>query len=339
MNLFYLFKDVSYEDKFTLIEADSGLLKTLENIFIGDKGYVINGNFYCKDKIIDLNFIKSITLGGNKMTRRVGSYINPISNEEDWIEPHMVKKIVLQSDFIKTTDNLASKTVNYVLDNDEKNKTITIESYVLIDNEKISSGKLNIDELVFADAIKDIIYNSRGFQNDKFIKDMKLQSYKMLLRQMRRKNIALHNDMFSGIGFITSNNKRYLSIESVKSEYIKENEVSNYRLNLEYCVGLASLRNLKEATIEFIDEDKKIIFTDLTVEESTEASLKFYTVLAKNMTIENYEEEPIEIKNYDFNSLSNEVILNDFMKNRMSLLHSEDNDKEEEIVSFLTDFM
>jgi hypothetical protein len=304
------------------------------NILVGTKGHVEKGFFVpqdnrnCKVKT-NAGVIKiKVTEEDNNMGKRVGNYTNPQTGEEDWLEPDSVGMIVLQSKIITKVGEVNQSSIDFKLSASADENNILLTAEYSTNGQKYISKPAETPSETFADVLKDYIYADKTLDDSQLIKDMKDKACQDLSQRLMDNNILIGGMQFAGIGFVTADGDKMLTIESIDFDYTVQNNSGVRTAKLNNCVGTASLTNLENPQVVLYTGSYKIELIGIEVKQAEEGRLKDYVLSIQDIKITSDSSMP-EHKVYESMNLNNEDFVDSFIEERKKLLPSVNNEDDD----------
>lgn len=253
------------------------------------------------------------------MGKRIGSYINPVTGEEDWFEPDTINMIILQPRMVTKVGDTNQSSIEFKLDSINNDDTIVLTAEYESNDKKYVSTQIETPSETFADELKDIIYADKSLDESDLIISMKDKACEDLTRRLMDNGILTGGMKFTGFGFVYADNDKVLTIESIDFDYRVSNGRGIYTAEIHDCVGQASLNNLENPIIKLWNGTHSIEVVNPKVEEALEGRLKDYRITMSDIVIKSDFEMP-EHKVFENPNFSNENFMDEFITERKSLL-------------------
>jgi hypothetical protein len=201
---------------------------------------------------------KPISEEDNAMGKRVGSYINPTTGEEDWLEPETISMVVLQPKMITKVGEVNQSAIDFKLGATKDEENITLIAEYTSNGSKYSSEPVLIPSESFADEFKDVIYSDKSLDEADIVKTAKETACQDLTKKLMDNSILMGGMNFAGFGFVTVDNDKTLTLESIEFDYKIEGNKGVCSATIRNCVGQASLQNLEHPVIKLWNGTHKI---------------------------------------------------------------------------------
>jgi hypothetical protein len=267
------------------------------------------------------------------MEKRVGSFINPKTGEEDWIDIMLANSIVLLSDTVTKVGDTSQSRVTYHFDYDAKADKLFFTAKIKLDGNDYSSDKIEYGQEALANIFKDSSYMEKPLDEMDAIKELKVVGCQNLTNVLLRHNIIIGGASFTGLGFVYVENDKMLSIESIDLRYsVDNNSKPSYEATLKNCVGQAPLDSLINPEIRFYTGEKVLRISDIKVASSVDGMVKSFVVTMPGIELSS-SNEMLEHKTFDASNFTDEEYLREFVIDRSSLLYNPDDDNNSESMS------
>lgn len=300
--------------------------------------------------------------------RKVGNFVCPEDNEEDWLEPDTVKDVILEPIIARAfrnkqtdADDSATWTISFFLDNIDSEEVITMYAETIFDGITISSDIVKEDELVFANDIAQNIYQDKDLEETNTIVRMKVQSFESLSKKILAEYgmlLLLEDFPIRGIGFINHKGKRIASFETLEittnEEHVKDDSAAKTVLQIKEGITFSNLEEI-ETELEFLfylipDGEGKgyaLFIPSFKVCHGTVGALKSFILSAETKNIEFFAtdlpdninevllKEPVDLTKLD------EEQTDEFITSRKELMgvFDEQEDEEDYIDSHFKDIL
>lgn len=325
MNLSYSYhydynNDVLSSKSFTVTRIPKQIKTNILNL----EGFIFNGFFHSGKYSVNMDYISDIsenTKEENKLSRKVGNFINPKTGENDWLEPDTIHLVLLQPTMVTKVGNVSQSPIEFKLGNIDENRTITLKA-IYKDNDSIyQSEVIEMDEELFANEFSEKVYNSEQVDECNIVINAKSEAIKDLTKQLMENNILIGGMELDGLGFVMIDDDKLMTIEELSFYYNVQGTNAIKTINIKDVVGQASLPNLLEPIIKFYTDEFLVTISGIEVTESLEGALKSYTATIEEIKVEKISNS--SLPNYtDYGKIhaDNEELLNSFIKDRRSLL-------------------
>jgi hypothetical protein len=253
------------------------------------------------------------------MGKRVGSFINPTTGEEDWLEPETISMVVLQPKMITKVGEVNQSAIDFKLDSTKDEENITLVAEYSSNGTKYSSAPVLMPAETFAEEFKDIIYSDQSLDEADIVKTAKETACQDLTRKLMDNNILMGGMNFAGFGFVTVDKDKVLTLESVEFDYKIEGDKGICSATIRNCVGQASLQNLENPEIKLWNGTYKIELVKPVVTEAIEGRTKDYVLKIDSISLDPDTSMPAHAT-YEKPDFKNEDFLDKFINERKSLL-------------------
>lgn len=253
------------------------------------------------------------------MGKRVGSFINPATGEEDWLEPDTISMVVLQPKMITKVGEVNQSAIDFKLDCTKDEENITLVAEYSSNGKKYSSEPVLMPAETFAEEFKDIIYSDKSLDEADIIKNAKEAACQDLTMKLMDNSILMGGMNFSGFGFVTVDGDKVLTLESIEFEYRVEGDKGIHSATVKGCVGQASLQNLENPEIKLWNGTYRIELARPVVTEAREGRLKDYVLKIDDIILVPDTSMPAHAT-YEKPNFNNEDFLDKFISERKSLL-------------------
>lgn len=267
----------------------------------------------------EILFYFKITKEDNDMGKRVGSFINPATGEEDWLEPETISMVVLQPKMITKVGEVNQSAIDFKLDATKDEENIMLIAEYSSNGARHSSAPVLMPAETFADKFKDIIYSDKSLDESDIVKAAKETACQDLTRKLLDNNVLMGGMSFAGFGFVTVDNDKVLTIESIDFDYRIENEKGVCSATIRGCVGQASLQNLENPVIKLWNNTHRVELVKPVVTEAIEGRTKDYVLKIDSISVTPDTSMP-EHATYEKPDFKNEDFLDKFISERKSLL-------------------
>lgn len=255
----------------------------------------------------------------NDMGKRVGSFINPATGEEDWLEPDTINMVVLQPKMITKVGEVNQSAIDFKLDSTKDEDNIILVAEYSSNGKKFSSEPVMMPAGTFANEFADIIYTDKSLDEAEIIKNAKDTACQDLTKKLMDNSILMGGMNFAGFGFITVDNDKVLTLESIEFDYRVEGDKGVCSATIKGCVGQASLQNLENPEIKLWNGTHRIELVKPVVTEAIEGRIKDYVLKIDNISL-NPDKTMPEHATYEKPDFKNEDFLDKFISERKSLL-------------------
>lgn len=260
------------------------------------------------------------------MGRKVGSFTNPNTGEEDWLEVNTVKILKLSPVSItrfKDEENFRSL-VEFELGNIDVLKVITLTATYDCNGKIYKSEAQHIDELEFAEKLANAVYADEVIDTSDFISKLKEEALNDLKAKLLMDGILVDQVDLKGAGYVISQDKKILTIDELKINIESPNSAE---VELKNCVGPALLSNLAETEIVFYSLGYKFKIMNFEIENEEDGKLKNFVLSTSDIDFEEVEEQE-SFKAYDLSDLDNDEIVDQFVIDRQEKLDNIYDDTE-----------
>lgn len=241
--------------------------------------------------------------------KRVGSYINPITGEEDWVEPETIPNILLIPQRVTRVGDTFETPIDFKMSYIESEEVINFyaEYNIGARTYRSNSHSINVEEI--ANEIALIVYANKTLDDSDLIKEAKRITMQNLTEKLFNENIVLSDFEVKGLGFIYLQNQKAMLFETAGLKADGKDKV----LVIKDCIGSVSLENLDNPRIIFNTGNHEIEFMFNSVRTSQEGRIKTYEVNISDLIVKPKMEiiKLKEIKDED-----------ELIKDRMQLLDS-----------------
>lgn len=250
------------------------------------------------------------------MGRRVGSFVDPITGEDNWLDVSTVKNIKVAPITARCfgSQNNLNPLIEFKLDNVDMLKVITLVAEYDCGEKVYRSDVQQVDELVFGENLAQVVYDEQTIDSADFMKEMKNDAIEDLKGRLLSDGIFMDDIELSGAGFVYSKNLKVMTIDKIKI-VINDNNTAN--VSLINCVGNVSLSNLIEPEIYFNCSGIMKLKFDFEILEENEGSVKSYLLRVDH--IETMDEDGTSFKPINLNTERDESI-EEFIMNRKEML-------------------
>lgn len=254
------------------------------------------------------------------MARRIGNYINPETQEQDWIEPETIndnikfvpKRVTRIGEAFDT--NIEFK-ISYV----DPEPHVRFWAEYTTELRTFTSDVIEIDLEVFGEELAMIVYAGKSLDEAKLFIDAKERALNDLTFKLFDQNIILGDVEAQGIGFVIVNDLKVMTIDALSLHYDASAE-NPYQATLKDCVGLVSLRNVEgDKHIVFHNGTHTLSLTNPRVIDGQEGMTSTYNVSVNDINVVTDATEIVAIPERPSDE-------EQFIESRISMLDSLTND-------------
>lgn len=257
----------------------------------------------------------------NEMSKKVGSFTNPNTGEEDWLEPSTISIVIVQPKMVTRVGETNQSAIDFKLDCTTDEEHITLVAEYTVSGVKYSSAPVLMPVEEFAIDFANLIYADRALDEADLIKEAKDQASQDLTRRLLDNNILMGGMQFSGFGFVNVGGDKVMSIDIVEFEYAIQSGQPVKSAMIRNCVSQASLLNLENPQIEFFTGTHKVVLVNPVVKQegTLEGRIKTYALSIDDIVVTVDASMP-DHKVYEACDFDNESFLDAFVEERKSLL-------------------
>lgn len=259
------------------------------------------------------------------MGRQVGSFTIPGTTQEAWVEMDNLKKLPLIPDQVTRFKDIQNSVISYRFEPDETTKTVQLFAEYRYQGETLVSSPAIIPEDIFTKQLADCVFAYNTVDIAPTVVEAKEKAVQSIAELLLKQGAILGNSIFSGIGFICSDEARIMTIEKL---HIIAHQNGTADIRLIDCVGNADLKNVVNPSIEFFTDDYKITIPKYSIEEDSNELLRNYVVTTADIDTELVKEK-ISYEIFDLNK-DDEASVERFLTSRRGLLTQES--REENIL-------
>lgn len=241
----------------------------------------------------------------------IETYKDEINNEEYYIDSSTVENLNIKKAQIDIRDygkRKVSLNVKYI----PLKKGIKIISSISIDNKNYSGESQMIDSLTFSNALAQAIMKDEQVENTLLISTMIDQALSSLSISMMNDSVVIKDHTFSGVGYITSKNKKIAIFEemSLSSEH-SDSGVNS--VLIKKCVNSFDLSLAESCSLEFCSNNFVVSADIRTTTKVDTKRISSYHFSVFNIKISK-DSKPVEV----LENIENDI--DKFVDNRLSLL-------------------
>lgn len=253
---------------------------------------------------------------------RIGSYINPVTGEEDWIEPKTIENILLIPKRVKRIGDPAETPIEFKLSYREEEEKVGLYAEYYLNNRSYRSDVIDFDLEEFANEIAAIVYSNKTLDESTMVKEAKERTFARLTERLFSENIVLSDFLVKGLGFVYTDNKKAIVFDTLRAQ-AESNNSSDAIISIENCIGSISLQNLNNPKIIFNTGNHEITFNFKEVQNANEGRIRNYDIKVSNLSVK---------PSMQFINLKDIKDEDDLIQDRMTLLDSlssEDDDLDD----------
>lgn len=252
------------------------------------------------------------------MGRKVGSYINPVTKQTNWLDVDLVGRLSILPHQVTQIKSNQEGYVRYSLIGDNESQTINLIAKYDNNGEEVSSDPQKMPELDFADQFAKALYSRNTVEAAPLMIAAKKITMQGICDKMLAKGILFGNTVLSGIGFIYAIGKKVITIEELS---IKGHGDGSITLSLRNCVGNVSLKNLIGPSVVFYTGNYKLEVKDLVLKVDSSDLIRTYEIGTADITISNSDEKiEHDAMPINFNDDDEGEALENFLISRRDLL-------------------
>lgn len=257
------------------------------------------------------------------MGRKVGSFTNPETGQNDWIDLANISKLPLIPDQVTRFKDVRETLISYRFESDDANKMIQLFAEYSYNSERIVSQPQNIDEELFASQLAENVYSDNTIDNAPVVLEAKKKAKQEIGEYLLDRGALISDSEISGIGFICSDEARTITIEKM---FVTAYQNGTADIMLIHCVGNANLKNIINPNIVFYTDNHKIVIRNYTVKSDSTDIIRNYCVTVSDVVIQPIDEK-VEYEKMELNK-DDEESLEKFLIARRSLLNDNSSDDE-----------
>lgn len=257
------------------------------------------------------------------MGRKVGSFTNPKTGSEDWLDVSTVKHIKLAPlpTRVHCKNEIMPVLIDFLLDNDDEAKTVILKAVLKNGEKTVESNWFSVDELDFAETLADCVYNEKELDETEMMSDLKKQAFDDLKSKLLFAGFLLEESVFAGAGYVMCEKSRVMTVDGLAIKNIDGSAITFELIN---CVGNAKLSNLIDPHIEFWTEAGKITTHNITVLKEGEGRVRNYLIQSEYVSV--CVDEPIKMQYEPFEKveldLENDASVERFVQSRQKMLNT-----------------
>lgn len=271
--------------------------------------------------------------GGDKMSRRVGNFIDEKTGETHWLEPSTVKDYPLPAGRIAEFGESGYRTINYILSDNETDKTIELVARVEVaDGTMVESDPVSMDELKFAELLFESYSNDETFANKEQIKEFtEAAATTLAINAFKETGAVLNGLKVDGFGSIYYGDDRVATFDNV--EVTLEAYSNNAEIKLVNSVSQTTVNTDKNPSVTFISNGKIMNIDTFVIASTTPGIVTQYSITTEALSVWDTDEKIPFVHRYD-ESVTSE---SPYMEERTALLASAelDDDAFEDRFDFL----
>lgn len=257
------------------------------------------------------------------MGRKVGSFTNPETGQNNWVDLANLPKLPLIPSQVTRFKDVRETLITYRLESNDVSKTVQLFAEYSYNNERIVTRPQDIDEEIFAQELAENVYADNTIDNAPSILAAKHTAMQEIGEYLLDRGALISNAELSGIGFICSDDARTITIEKM---IVTAYQNGTADIVLLHCVGNANLKNIINPSIVFYTDNHKLVIRNYTVKEDSTDIIRSYCVTVSDVNIQPLDEkvdyEKMELNKDDDDSLEK------FLIARRSLLNDNSPDEE-----------
>lgn len=241
--------------------------------------------------------------------KRVGSYINPITGEEDWVEPETIPNILLIPQRVTRVGDTFETPIDFKMSYVKSEEVINLYAEYNMGTRTYRSTSYSIPVEDIANEIALIVYANKALDDSDLIKEAKRVTMQNLTEKLFNENIVLSDFEVKGLGFIYVDGLKAMLFETAGLKAEGRDKI----LIIKDCIGSVSLENLDNPKILFNTGNHEIEFMFEKVKSSQEGRIRTYEVNISDLIVK----PKVQLINLEEIKDEDELI-----KNRMQLLDS-----------------
>lgn len=257
----------------------------------------------------------------NAMSKRVGSFINPTTGEEDWLEPETISMVVLQPKMVTRVGEVNQSAIDFKLSASADENNILLTAEYTVNGTKYTSNPSSMTSEAFAEEFATIVYSDKALDESEMIKEAKNQASQDLTRRLMDNSILMGGMQFAGFGFVMVEDDKVMTLEVIDFEYTVQGGTAVRTAQIRNCVSQASLLNLDGPQVKLWTGTHRIELVNPVVNanDSVEGRVKQYKLTISDLVITPDTTMP-EHKVYENPNFNDEAFLDAYISERKTLL-------------------
>lgn len=213
--------------------------------------------------------------------KRIGSFINPATGEEDWVEPETIPNILLIPNRVTRLGDTFETPVDFKMVYVEQEEVINLYAEYTVGSKIYRSSNHSFPVEDIANEIALIVYANKTLDDSTMMQEAKRITMQNLTEKLFNEGIILSNFNVRGLGYVYVQKQKAMLFESIQVQQSNRDITAT----ISECYSSVSLGNLDSPKFVFNTGNHEIEFDLNSVTHAEEGRIKTYNLIISNLKV------------------------------------------------------